>query len=46
VLAALDRGTPVRVVGVLRDWHRVRLIDGRSGFIAGGLLERAALATN
>ncbi|HSJ15117.1 MAG TPA: peptidoglycan DD-metalloendopeptidase family protein [Longimicrobiales bacterium] len=46
ILAELAEGTPVRVLGALRDWHRVRLVDGTSGFIAEHLLERASLATH
>ena len=35
VLAQLPRGTRVRVMSGVRDWHRVQLEDGRRGFMAG-----------
>lgn len=45
VIAELDRATPVRVLGAMREWRRVQLADGRTGFIAARLLEGASLAT-
>lgn len=38
VIDELLRHSRVLVVGSVRDWHRVRLEDGRSGFVAGFLL--------
>jgi murein DD-endopeptidase MepM/ murein hydrolase activator NlpD len=35
VLADVPPGTVLRVVSGVRTWHRVRLEDGRSGFITG-----------
>jgi SH3-like domain-containing protein len=46
VIAELDRATPLRVLGAMREWRRVQLTDGRTGFIAARLLEGASLATN
>lgn len=39
VLARLDSGTAVRVIGGVRDWHRVALEDGTTGFVGAWLLE-------
>ena len=35
VLAELPSGTRVQLVGGVAQWHRVRLHDGRAGFISG-----------
>jgi murein DD-endopeptidase MepM/ murein hydrolase activator NlpD len=35
VLAQLPRGTRVRVLSGVREWHRVQLEDGRRGFMSG-----------
>ena len=35
VLAELPRGTRVRVVSGVLQWHRVQLQDGRRGFVSG-----------
>ena len=39
VVATMDAGVPVRVLAVAGDWYRVRLPDGRQGFVAGRLTE-------
>lgn len=39
IVAELPDGTPLRITGVMGDWRRVALEDGRSGFIAGWLLQ-------
>jgi murein DD-endopeptidase MepM/ murein hydrolase activator NlpD len=46
VLAELEQGTAMRVVGETSDWYRVRLADGRAGFVAGRLLASTSLATH
>lgn len=40
-VARLDRGVPVRVLGVAGSWLRVEIPDGRRGFVAGRLTETA-----
>jgi hypothetical protein len=35
VLADLPRGTRVRIVSGVGQWHRVQLQDGRRGFMSG-----------
>ena len=35
VLAQMPRGTRVRVLSGVREWHRVQLEDGRRGFMPG-----------
>lgn len=40
-LARLDRQVPLRVDGVIGEWLRVAVPDGRRGFIAGRLTEPA-----
>ncbi len=39
VVAELEEHTPVRVLGAAGSWYRVRLPDGRVGFIAARLTE-------
>ncbi len=39
VASELDRWTPARVLGGSGDWYRVRLPDGRSGYVAARLTE-------
>lgn len=41
VLSELERHTALRVVAAQGSWFRVRLPDGRSGFVAGRLTESA-----
>lgn len=41
VVAELERHTALRVVAAVGDWFRVRLPDGRRGFVAGRLTESA-----
>lgn len=43
LLAELPSGTRLRITGLIGDWRRVVLEDGRSGFIASRLLQPAAL---
>jgi peptidoglycan LD-endopeptidase LytH len=40
VLAELPRDTAVRVYGGVGPWYRVRLPDGRDGYLSGRLTER------
>lgn len=35
VIASLPKGTRMRVISGVRDWHRVQLDDGKRGFIPG-----------
>ena len=42
VVAELPAGTALRITGVLGQWRRVSLEDGRAGFIAGWLLQPAS----
>jgi peptidoglycan LD-endopeptidase LytH len=39
ILDELDRSTPLRVIAGSGDWFRVRLPDGRTGFVAARLTE-------
>lgn len=44
ILAELESGTLLKVVGAVGEWRRVVLDDGRAGFIAGRLLQPAVAA--
>ncbi len=39
VITRLDPRARVRLIGGVRDWHRVALADGTTGFVAAALLE-------
>ncbi len=39
ILGELAGGTPLRVLAAADQWYRVRLPDGRTGFLAAGLAE-------
>lgn len=42
IVAELAARTPLRITGVMGEWRRVALDDGRAGFIAGWLLQPAS----
>jgi hypothetical protein len=44
VMRDLPRHTVVQVTGGIRDWYRVRLPDGTSGFVSGRLTESVSTA--
>lgn len=44
IVAELPARTALRITGVLGEWRRVALEDGRAGFIAGWLLQPAGSA--